>query len=225
MRFTLAAMTAATGIVAAAGQAHAQSGWYISGSAGALFTTDTTAPGTIYSSSGLHASDTTTSSYNPGFTLGAAIGHRLPLGFRAELELGYLHNSLDTRTLHTAGTVFSALNGTKLTSPDGGDRNRFTVTANLFYDLPVSFAGVTPYVGAGVGYYHLDVGDAHFATPILFTAKGYDTSNAVILAEVGVTAAIAPGLSVVPAYRYEHYFGSEADEDSHQIKIGLRYDF
>lgn len=42
--------------------------------------------------------------------------------------------------------------------------------------------------------------------------------------EAGVSIAITPRLSLVPAYRYIHFF--DGDEDvAHVAKLGLRYQF
>ena len=103
--------------------------------------------------------------------------------------------------------------------------NGFTATVNMFYDIPVNFAGIAPYVGAGVGYYHVSSDTVIFSAPFRLTGSGSDGSNAVVLAEAGVTIPLAPNLKLVPAYRYAHFFDNPNGENSHQIKVGLRYDF
>jgi len=44
------------------------------------------------------------------------------------------------------------------------------------------------------------------------------------LVEGGVSIALSPHWSLVPAYRFVHYFESQEDV-AHVVKIGLRYSF
>lgn len=208
----------------ASSTAHAQSSWYIGGSAGAALFSDRTADVTIHDGIGQTGPGEAKTTFDPGVALDGAIGYHLPLGFRVEGELGYIHTSRDTVTVNTSVPALSFLNG-KYSSPDGGDMNFFTATVNVFYDLPVDLAGIKPYVGAGAGYYHLNVDQVEFTVPYHFTGSGADISNAVVLVEVGATIPLAPSLSLVPAYRYEHFFASSTGYDLNQFKIGLRYDF
>lgn len=219
------ALAAVSVLMMAASAAHAQGAWYINGSAGGDFFSDRTASTTFHNGAGATAPGTHTTTYDPGYALTGSVGYHLPLGFRVEAELGYIHNDVDSTTPHLSSPTFAAINGTKFTNPNGGDYDRVTATVNMFYDLPVSFAGVTPYVGAGVGYYHLSASDAHFTTPFGFTGRGGNASDAVVLAEAGATIPLAGALSLVPAYRYEHFFRDGGGEDSHILKLGLRFDF
>jgi opacity protein-like surface antigen len=225
VRFYFPVLAALAGFAMASSAAHAQNSWYISGSAGAALFSDQTSSTTFGNGLGATASGTSTRSFDPGVALDGAVGYHLPLGFRVEAEFGYIHTSRDTTTTNTTAPGFAILNGTKFTSPNGGDMNFFTATVNMFYDFPVKFAGIVPYVGAGAGYYHLSADDVHYDTPFRFTGAGGDTSNAVVLAEVGATVSLAPSLSLVPAYRYEHFFLNSSGFNSNQFKIGLRYDF
>jgi opacity protein-like surface antigen len=224
VRFYLPVFAVVAGF-AATSAVHAQSAWYISGSAGAASLSDRTSSTTFFTDTGRTASGSSLKTYDPGVTIDGAVGYHLPLGFRIEAELGYGHNTRGSTTTYTASPAFAPLNGTKFTSPNGGDLNFFTATANIFYDLPVNFAGIKPYVGAGFGYYHLSVDNAYYTSPFRFTGTGGEASNAVVLAEVGATIPLASALSLVPAYRYEHFFASSTGFDSNQFRIGLRYDF
>jgi hypothetical protein len=221
----MTALAATAVLITATSAARAQNNWYISGSAGGDFFSDRTAPTTFYNSSGATASGTHTTSFDPGYALTGSLGYHLPMGFRVEAELGYIHNSVDSTTPHVSAPAFAPINGTKFTSPTGGDYDRVTATVNMFYDLPIHVAGVTPYVGAGAGYYHLSSSDAHFTVPFGFTGRGGDVSNAVILAEAGATIPLTGTLSLVPAYRYEHFFQDGGGVDSNLVKLGLRSDF
>jgi len=215
------------GTVLAAHGAAAQSNWYIGGSAGALFVPDVSRSTTFTSNGlGLKGPGTNTTTYNPGENLNIALGYRLPMGFRAEAELGYMHFTADTaKPLSTDGT-FTALNGNRLSNTSGGDFNRVTGTANVFYDLPVTFAGITPYVGGGAGLFHSSATNAVFLTNSggTFTEHGSSGTNAVLLGEVGLSYALTPAFSVVPSYRYEYFFGTVI-HSANIVKVGLRYAF
>lgn len=224
MRITLSLLSALAGL-SIASAARAQSAWYISGSAGGAFFPDQTASVTLRGA-GTTGPATSMRSFDPGIALDAAVGYHLPMGFRIEGEFGYIHSSRDSTTISTSNPLQAAtFNGTRFTSPDGGAMNFFTATANIFYDIPVHVAGIAPYVGAGFGYYHASIDTVTYNIPFRFTGSGSEVSNAVILAEAGVTVPLAPSLTLVPAYRYEHFFNSDGSWDSHQIKLGLRYDF
>jgi opacity protein-like surface antigen len=224
VRFYFPVFAALAGFAMASSAAHAQSSWYVSGSAGAALFMDHTADATIHGGIGQAGPGEATTTFNPGLALDGAVGYHLPLGFRVEGELGYIHTSRDTVTINTSVPALSFLNG-KYSSPDGGNMNFFTATANIFYDLPVDLAGIKPYVGAGAGFYHLNVEQAEFTVPFDFTGRSVDISDAVVLAEVGATISLTPRLSLVPAYRFEHFFVSSTGYNSNQFKIGLRYDF
>lgn len=223
MRLYLSVVSALAGLtITSASQA--QSAWYISGSAGASFFPDQTDNITLRSA-GISAPATSTRSFSPGVALDAAVGYHLPMGFRIEGEFGYLNSSRDSTAIHTSNPAQSVVNGIKFTSPSGGAINYFTATANIFYDIPVNFAGMAPYVGAGAGYYHVSADTVVYDAPFRLTGGGSNESNAVVLAEAGVTIPLAPNLKLLPAYRYEHFFDNANGANSHQIKVGLRYDF
>lgn len=203
------------------------SNWYVTGSAGALFVGDQSRNTTIYNGLGQTAAGTNTTTYSPGEAFGVSLGYRLPLGFRAEAEFSYLHYTADTIDPFTASPLFPGLTGATLNNPSGGDHDRYTFTADLFYDLPFRPLGITPYVGGGVGYYRATATDAVFRLPSgpAFTGRGTSGGNAVILAEVGAAVPLTPKLDLVPAYRYEYYFGSNTAHNANIVKIGLRYSF
>jgi opacity protein-like surface antigen len=116
--------------------------------------------------------------------------------------------------------AFPALNGRRLGLQSGGVHDLFTATVNAFYDLPIHGPYV-PYLGAGFGLAHEVVDDAHFAG---FTQFGSDTTNPVVLGEVGLTVRATEQWEVVPAYRFEHVFQNRTF-DAHILKLGVRYRF
>jgi opacity protein-like surface antigen len=216
------------GLVATSPAALAQgSNWYIAGSAGALFMGDSSRNTTFFNGLGQTAPGTNTTTYNPGESFGLSLGYRLPLGLRAEAEAGYDHFTVKSVDPLSSSPDFPALNGTTLSNPSGGGHDRYTVAADLFYDFPISPFGVTPYVGTGAGYYHGTATDAVFlrSNGTKFTQINSTGDNAFVLAEIGAAVPLTPQLSLVPAYRYEYFLGSNAVHNANIIKVGLRYSF
>ncbi len=189
-----------------------------------MFVADYAKSTTFFNGLGVYGPGTNTSSYNPGGVINTAVGYRLPLGFRAEVELGCSHFNIATIDLLSTNGVFPKLNGSRLSNPSGGSYDRFTAMTNLFYDLPVTFAGITPYLGGGVGCFHGTSTDAAFGTSggSTFTIRGASGENAVIMGEIGMSYALMPRLSLVPAYRYEYFFGTSI-HNANTVKIGLRH--
>ena len=86
--------------------------------------------------------------YDPGFFGGLFLGYRLHPSWRAEAELSYRKNSLD-EVMDAAG------------NKQGGDgeMEAIALLASLYYDFSMDWLmdwPITPYVGAGIGYAHLN---------------------------------------------------------------------
>jgi OOP family OmpA-OmpF porin len=229
MRRSILPLAIIAGTILAAHDAAAQGAWYVSGSAGAVLPSDFSRSITIeHFATGAQGPGTNTTTYNAGETVNLALGYRLPLGFRVEGELGYLHYGLDTIDPLSTNGMFPSENGSRLSNPSGGSRNLFTATANLFYDLPVSFAGITPYIGGGAGYYHENDEIAVFKNNFggTFTQLAGAGGNAIILGEVGASYALTPALSLVTSYRYDYLFNSsQSGRGENILKLGVRYTF
>jgi opacity protein-like surface antigen len=228
MRIHYLAPALLAGTVLASHAATAQGAWYIGGSAGALFMSDLIrSTSFVNHATGIVVPGTNTSTFNPGEAFNVSLGRNLPFGLRLEAELGYLHYTPDSINPLSTGGALPNLNGTKLTNPTGGDHDRITATLNLFYDLPVSFAGIRPYLGGGVGFYHASATDAVFtmANGAPFTQHGGSGDNALMFGEIGASYPLTPRLSVVPAYRYTEFFAEQGNQGAHIVKIGLRYAF
>lgn len=211
--------------------AAAQGAWYLSGSAGGVIPMDYSRSVTITNPGlGLSGPGTNTSTYNPGEVINAAIGYRLPMRFRVEGELGFQHFTANTISPNSANGMFPAFTGARLSNPSGGEHDMFTSTANVFYDLPYSFAGIMPYVGGGAGYYQDNFTNAIFFTSqgTKFTSRGRDTGDAIMLGEVGASYPLTPSLSLVGSYRYEYLFHSgqtSTPASANILKLGVRIAF
>jgi opacity protein-like surface antigen len=213
-------------LAASALPAAAQTPWYVSGSAGGYWREDQSGPATITNGI-VTAPGTIHESFDPGPVLNAAVGYRLPAGFRVEGEIGYAHYS--AHAIVPVSSAFPTLDGRTFNRRSGGDFNRYTATVNAFYDLPLT-ATLTPYLGAGIGFAHADNTRTVFASAsgAQFLQGGTSRDHGVMLAEGGVAIAVAPSWSLVPAYRYVRYFATgnrTGDESAHVVKLGLRYAF
>ncbi|HET6308185.1 MAG TPA: outer membrane beta-barrel protein, partial [Rhodopila sp.] len=190
--------------------AAAQGAWYISGGAGMVLPMDYSRGVTFANGLGQPGPGSNTTTYTPGETVNAAVGYHLPLGFRTEVELGYQHYLTDSISPLSTTGVLPAANGTRLVNPSDAAHDVFTSTLNLFYDLPFTFAGLTPYIGGGAGYYHASSGRAVFIDRLggKFTTQGGNADNAIVLGEVGASYPLTPSLALVTSYRYEYFFHS-----------------
>ncbi len=217
----------ALAVVSCSTNALAQSRWYVAGSAGVLLQEDQSFSTVIHNSFGKAAPGSNTDTFAPGTELSASVGYRLPRSFRIEGEFDYSQNSIDTISPNAFGALPLVANGSRQDVRAGGQHHQYAATINLFYDLPRRGRFV-PYVGGGVGYYHGDASTTFSTTPIgaPFTGHGYESDNALVLAEGGVSIALDDHWAVVPAYRFEHlFYDGRSAVDDHIFKIGLRYSF
>jgi len=218
----LAAIASLVGIVHAA---HADGPWYVSASVGVLQRESNDAPSRITFASGAVIPIERHRSFDPGFIANVAIGRRLPAGFRVEGEFGYAYFKSDKINITSAPPAF---NGDFQTS-GGGDNNRYMLTINAFYDLPLGWR-VTPYVGIGGGAAHTRESSSVLrnAAGVALRRNASSGEHAVVLAEAGVTIPLSASWELVPAYRYLRLIDADergGDEADHVFKLGLRYSF
>jgi OmpA-OmpF porin, OOP family len=93
-----------------------------------------------------------------GFGLLAYGGYSFGM-FRIEGELGYRRNNLDTLRVGNDGGI-PATQGqaaqTGTTQNASGRVESISTMFNGIYDIPWNFAGISPYIGAGIGVAHID---------------------------------------------------------------------
>jgi len=157
----------------------------------------------------------------------AAFGRRFNEHFRLEIEAGLAHFQPDH--VNPVSPPFAGLNGQAFKLTSGGNYERYTGSINAFFDV-ATYDRVTFYIGDGIGYAHAVQSAAQFTavTGGHFNQFAATADNLLVLGEGGPSIAITPSLSVVPAYRYEHYFFNAnrfGDEEAHIFKLGLRYTF
>jgi opacity protein-like surface antigen len=149
-----------------------------------------------------------------GLNLSGAVGYKFSQLVRAELEVNYRSNSLDT--LSVGG--FGLTTGTKL---DGTVR-QLSTTANAYIDLP--FGGkLIPYIGGGLGISsinydiataNIDEWDTVFALQAAAGVRYPIFEQAWIRAGYKIFAAADPKIG-----------GTESEYISHNFEIGYYYEF
>jgi opacity protein-like surface antigen len=178
--------------------------------------------------------------FSTGVDVNLAGGYRIDLGragaVRTEVELGYIAAHLGNVTNRSLpNPVFAEDLHASYQRLNGLDGDRTSATANLFYDF-ARFAGVSPYVGVGVGYEYgqltagsqirtLTITDANGTVGGVRTVAnpGSHGGDGSYLAEVGVSIPIMKRLDIVPAYRFTQRFDGLAATNI--LKVGLRYSF
>ena len=215
--------------LAAASPGLAQGPWYVSGSLGGYFRQGVEGPDSFF-----HEDDPSARvagadriGFDDSALTGAvAVGRRFAGRFRVEAELGYTRYAADTLQPSTAAAGFPELNGQTFKRQEGDDYTRFTGEVNGFYDV-ATFAGrYTPYVGAGVGGSdnHQSQGFFTASNGAPFGVSGGSSAQGFAMAEGGLAIALTPRVSLVPAYRYVHYF--QGNEDVANVaKLGVRFSF
>jgi len=140
--------------------------------------------------------------------IGAAFGQA-----RIEVEVAYRTNDIDN---------FEVLG---IDVPGGGDVSALSGLVNAFYDIKTESA-FTPYVGGGLGVAIVEIDDMS-VVGIPVSGSEDDTVFAYQLGG-GIGYAINDKLTVDLGYRYfatddPDFDGIEAEYDSHNVTIGIRF--
>jgi hypothetical protein len=210
-------------------KAEAQSPWYVEGSVGGYFRDSQSVSSAFFN----EATPTVTvpgtlgQNFDTGILGNIGLGYRVAPHVRLEAEFGYVDYDTHTLTPTTAAAGFSEFNGQSYTRRSGADWSRYSGTVNAFYDFSPIAAQFTPYLGVGVGA----SSDRHTAGSFVSAAgqtftgsKGSSSTDGLGFVEAGFSVPVAAHWAIVPAYRYVHYFGSNA-EAANVAKVGLRYSF
>lgn len=145
--------------------------------------------------------------FDNGFAVNAAFGKHFTKNIRGEIELGYASNDFD-------GVV-----GTYCPVEFNGKLYTYSVFTNTYYDIG-TYAGFTPYVGAGLG-----VVQQHAEVDIF----GASDANLAYQGILGVSYPIANRVSLTGEYRYvgeqdPSFAGVDAEYKSQQALVGLRFE-
>jgi len=124
--------------------------------------------------------------FNDGFAIGIARGRRFGNGLRGELEFSYRRFGADLWTVN--GTPFNW----------NGDLDSYFGMANLYHDWENwQFAGLTPYVGGGIGIAIVD-GDFNTAT----VSQAIEDTAFAFQGMAGFTKRISSSVDFFAEYRY-----------------------
>lgn len=171
--------------------------------------------------------------FDTGYNVGAAVGYAGPRGLRGDIEVRYRHNDLDRFTI-TEDAGFGVANG--LGDLDGlelasdGEVTALAAMANLYYDFDFGFP-VTPFVGGGIGFANVDV------KANILGEQFIDDDDTVFAYQgtAGLTYDINGSFMLSLAYQYFRTGDveltntdgepGEAEYESHNVYLGLRYAF
>jgi OmpA-OmpF porin, OOP family len=179
-----------------AAQAQPVSGLYLGAGVGANYR-DNNSANPVFSPTGILAPNTTLKS-DWGYATVGSIGWGFGNGIRAELELNYRNNSISSATIAGRGATST-----------GGTIHQYGVMGNAFYDfnlgLNLAGIGITPYVGAGVGYVMNDWRNVRASGPAGSIRLDDRSGNFAYQGIAGVAfglGSMMPGLSLTAEYRF-----------------------
>lgn len=188
-------------------------GWYIRGDLGYA----TKATGSVDPFAGR----STKSEYSAGIGL----GYRLNDFIRGDVTLEYMTGSFNSGGATCPGIVTGGCNS---------DFTGYSFMANAYADLG-TFAGFTPYIGAGVGVTRMDWQNfkGNMETP---RYEGNTTDRLTYAGMAGIAYNVTPNAKLDIGYRYLKVDGgtaytlasgagsSDSGLEKHEVRVGLRYE-
>ena len=234
------------------------SGWYLRGDIGYILKDrmgsvdyrvfDPTPPGTYFNST------FDTRGLDTDVTFAAGFGYHFTDWLRADATVEGFRGDF-AGTTSSAGTCPGMPAGTSCLSQDAAKFSAIGIMANAYADLG-TYAGFTPYVGAGAGYSLVRWGDLSnslycvgaacptAAALATFKHDGEDSWRFTYALMAGVAYDISNSLKLDVGYKYRHIQGGDMfgwdsfssgagasgvqgrDKgfDTHEVKVGLRYD-
>ncbi len=228
----------------------ATGGWYLRGDIGYKFYNDPTAE----LSNPNYASGTYTGglgslideSLDDAYNVGIGAGFRFNEYFRTDLTLDYESPAGFEGRLFCPGPVSGSCGASGVDldgdgTNDGYSTERADITAwsalaNAYVDLG-TYAGLTPYVGAGAGLSYLTTSDVRTAGGSTYNGDGKFNFAWALMA--GASYAVDQQVSIDVGYRYINLGDAQSgvivasdttttrinynDIDAHEIRVGLRY--
>lgn len=173
--------------------------------------------------------------YDDGYTLGIGVGGHLGQYLRADVTADYLTESAVALSQAADPLCGAACSSTTYAA----DMNAILVMANAYVDAG-TYAGITPYVGAGIGFAHVDYDDVVVSetdpitgAPLSFV---YDSESTLRLAwslSAGASYDINDQVAVDAGYRFTRVEddviavieGAKFKDDGldlHQVRLGAR---
>ncbi|MEZ5926110.1 MAG: outer membrane beta-barrel protein [Hyphomicrobiaceae bacterium] len=193
-----------------------QSSWYLALRGGAAFADDTS-----FETLGTSVDNT----YDTGPFVAGAVGYQFRgTGLRAEAEIGYVTNAIESHDIAGVGTFDN--------EAAFGDTSAFFGLASIYYDIPLN-SPIKPFVGGGIGL-----------SDVSFEGHGTDATGTVLDDNAtafawhltgGVGYDIAENVALEVGYRYLAFEGVDVtatdgtptsiDTADHIVFAGLRYRF
>ena len=170
-------------------------GWYVGGSAGAVF------PGGLSNQPFTVSNGSAVVTSNRGYSLGTGLSLGLQGGYqfnRARVEGEFLYQTGSRNS--TPVTVSSPASAPVTISAGGSGINSYSLFVNGYYDIPTS-SRFSPYVGAGVGVSWLDASTMSAST-FNYRAPGLNRSVFAYQGKLGVSYKLADHASAFFQYRY-----------------------
>lgn len=149
--------------------------------------------------------------FDAGYNVGAALGYDFGPG-RVEAEIAYRSNEFDS--VSYLGTDFSA----------DGTISALSFMVNGYLDYR-NESSVTPFVTAGLGFARVDADDVSVEG---ISAGSADETVFAYQLGAGLGIALNKEITLDLSYKYfatDEFEGSEAEYDSHNINVGLRFSF
>lgn len=217
-------------------------GWYLRGDVGYSF--NKLRGANFFQGSNALVTDFTTASLKDSFLVGAGVGYQVNSYLRTDLTFDYLTNADFRGSTRGGGAGFGACVG-PCTSSDRTSLSAYSLLANAYVDLG-TYAGFTPYVGAGIGGTYVkwdklrntacaDDGSGCDST-VEHGGKGDWRFTYALMA--GASYDLTCNLKADAGYRFRHIeggdmFGYKANGgpgydkgiNSHEIRVGARYVF
>jgi len=158
--------------------------------------------------------------FETGFVVAGSVGYDFGPA-RVEGEVSYQKNNFDKLTVSASGMSASI--------DLSGDATSLAFLANGYYDF-VNNSAFTPYVSGGIGIANISYND--ISSPSMDINSEGDEDDTVFAYQVGagIGFAATETLTIDLKYRYygtadPEFEGVKAEVGSHNILLGLRYNF
>ncbi|MCH8918961.1 MAG: porin family protein [Proteobacteria bacterium] len=176
------------------------------------------------------ASATGEAEFDNGWVIGGALGYTFQNSVRAELEVSYRRNEIDSVTIDTFSAGPAVFTGLGTFDVDG-DVDSLGLMANVWYDFSAP-GNWKPYIGGGIGIVRVGVDiDA-----VAGVATSYSDDDWVFGYQLG--AGVGFSLNPTTVLSLDYRFFATADPEfkdsgetlkaeyrSHNIMVGLRFSF
>ena len=167
------------------------------------------------------------------YSVGGGIGHQINEFLRADITVDGFFNgeySETTESVIDLGVGAPINDETAQTA----EFNAVLLMANAYVDLG-TYAGITPYIGAGVGFAAIDYDEVVFTSngePTGTTAEGEEELRLAWSLSAGASYDVTDNVAIDGGYRFTRIAdGAVTDTfndggvDLHQVRVGARYKF